>query len=61
MHFLDGHRFAEVEVVSALTALTTRYTIHLTEKMEQEFARQNLTMEQKIEKLLKSTFLLTTT
>jgi hypothetical protein len=56
-----SHRFAEVEVVAALTALTTRYTIHLTEEMEREFIRENLTMEQKMDRLLKSTFLITTT
>jgi len=56
-----GRKFAEVEVVAALTALVTRYTIHLTNEMEAEFKATNLTMTQKMDRLLKSQVLITTT
>lgn len=56
-----GRKFAEVEVVAALTALIPRYTIHLTDEMEAEFISQNLTLPQKMDRLLKSNALITTT
>ena len=57
----DCDRFAEVEVVAALTALITRYTIHLTDEMDTEFKSLNLTMPQQMNRLLKSKALITTT
>jgi hypothetical protein len=54
-------RFAEVEVVAALTALVMRYTIHLTDQQEAEFKVSNLSNWEKAEKLLKSKVLITST
>jgi len=56
-----GKKFAEVETVAVLTALTMRYTIHLTDKHEAEFNAPNLTLWEKIEILLKSKVPITST
>jgi len=56
-----GRKFTETELVAALTALISRYSIHLTDEMAAEFKDMKLSMAQKAERLLKSKVLLTTT
>jgi len=59
--FCNCIRFAEIEVVAALTAFITRYAIHLTDDMESGFDRLNLSRKEREERLLKGRVLITTT
>lgn len=57
----EKNRFAEVEVVAIMTALISKYTIHLTPEVEAEFEVLDLTVVEREERLLKSKVMITTT